>query len=71
MTQFVLRFYKDDRQLQYNQVRVHRILKDGDTKTILLDARIPGEEFNKVTVVFWNSEGEKKIIIDNLKLICF
>ena len=71
MTQFVMRFSKDDKRIQTNQVRVQRILKDGDTKTILLDALIPDQEFNKVSIVFWNSEGEKKVIIDNLKVVSF
>jgi hypothetical protein len=71
MTQFVMRFYKEGDIFQTNQVRVYRILKDGDTKTILLDARIPEIQFDRVSVIFWNSEGDKKIIIDNLKVICF
>ena len=71
MTQFVLRFYKKGALIQTNQVCAQRIMKDNETKTILLDARIPTQDFDKITLVFWNASGDKKIIIDNLNVICF
>ena len=38
------------------------------TKNIYFDTKIPDKEIAKILIKFWNSEGQKQIIIDNLKL---
>lgn len=71
MTQFVMRFYRMGKIIQTNYIRIQRIMKDGETKSIFLDVKMPSKEFDKTSVLFWNSGSDKKIAIDNLKVICF
>jgi hypothetical protein len=71
MTQFVLKFFRGTTLIETRQIRVQRILSEGETKNIFLDVKIPSQSFNRVSVLFWNAGGDKKIIIDNLKIIAF
>jgi hypothetical protein len=70
MTQFIIRFYQGDKMIQSNSIKIFRLLTDGETKTLSVDASIP-KHFDKASVIFWNAGGDKKIIIDNLKIIAF
>ena len=69
MTQFIIEFYdKNNNKLKSRMIRVHRFLENGKTKNIYFDTKIPDKEIAKILIKFWNSEGQKQIIIDNLKL---
>lgn len=70
MTQFIVRFYQNSRKIQTNSIRVFRLLQDGDQKRLHVDARLP-DSFDSVSVQFWNSGSNKKVLIDNLQVIVF
>jgi hypothetical protein len=68
--QMVIRFYRGDSIIQTNMARPHRLLSDGIRKRVYLDARVPaGTE--KVTLLFWNADGDKRTIIDNIEVVSF
>jgi len=71
MAQFMMRFYDGDKLVTTKQIRVHRVLSDGETKNLLLDVKMPRKKFDRISISFWNAGGDKKIIIDNLKVIAF
>ena len=69
MMQLVVKFYNDDYVVKSNYIRVFRVLGDGETKRIYLDADIPSESFDRVAVLCWNADSDKLILIDNLKVL--
>jgi hypothetical protein len=71
MTQLIIRFYYQDKEVKSNMIRVQRILNDNETKTISFDAKTPSEKFDKIVFTVWNANGEKEIFLGNLKIIAF
>jgi hypothetical protein len=45
--------------------------RDGETRTIWLDAKVPKADFDTVVVRFWNAGGDKKMLINNLLVQTF
>ena len=69
MTQFIVEFYdKTGRKIKSRMIRVHRFLENGKTKNVYFDTRLPNADIEKIKIVFWNSDGQKQIMIDNLKV---
>ena len=71
MTQFIIEFRKGNETLRSNMVRPHRLMGDGEKRTIWLDAKVPKGDFDNVNVRFWNAGGNKKMLIDDLKVQTF
>ena len=71
MTQFLVKFYNHDEVVKEGCLRVYRLLTDGETKNISIDMKVPDLPFQKIGVTFINAEGDKRILIDNLKIISF
>ncbi|MFY7879240.1 MAG: hypothetical protein ACOVP6_04165 [Lacibacter sp.] len=69
MTQFIVKFYSGTEVIKTNSVRVCRVLQPGTTRTIVLDAVVPRRECTAVTVSIWNSGSDKKIYVDDLKVL--
>lgn len=69
MTQMIIGFYHSNGdKIKDRRIKVHRFLSDKQTRNIYLDTKIPKEDFEKIGISFWNSEGQKQILIDNIKL---
>ncbi len=68
MTHFIIRFYDQDEIIKERWIRVQRLLTEGQTSNIFIDAKYPEESFSKVGILFWNGDGDKEILIDNLIL---
>jgi hypothetical protein len=66
MCQFVVKFKNNDQEVKQKQIRVFRLLNDGQTRDLYLDVKLPEESFNKVSVSFWNADSDKQILIDDL-----
>jgi len=71
MVQFVVKFYDGDQVIKTSIIRVFRVLRPGETKEIYMDVKIPREKFDRASVFFWNSESDRQILIDDLKVISF
>jgi hypothetical protein len=71
MTQFIIRFKDKDRTVKERMIRLHRFLWENNERNIYFDIRQPLEEFDKVSIEFWNAESDKEIIIRNLKAETF
>ena len=73
MAQMAVEFYDENNEnIKSNMIRVYRFMDDGSTNTIFLDASFPKKEkVNKIKIQFWNAEGTKKLLIDNLKVETF
>lgn len=71
MAQLIVRFYNNEEIIKTKSIRIHRFLKDGQTKTIFLDSKIPKGNATKVDAMLWNSDGQKNIMMDNLRIESF
>jgi len=50
---------------------VHRLLENGDYKTIFFDVKKPKKAYDRIEISFLNFESDKVISIDNLKIESF
>jgi hypothetical protein len=66
--QFIIKFYNEGQEVKTNAIRIYRILKDGESKTIHIDAKCPST-YDRVTVHFDNMGSDLTLIIDDLKVI--
>lgn len=71
MAQFMVKFYKDEQDVQSNFIRVNRFIGDLETKKIFIDAIVPTKDWNRMSIQFWNAESDKELLIDNLEVITF
>jgi hypothetical protein len=71
MMQWIVSLKKREQEVKSFYLRPHRIMGDGETKTIHLDAKIQRYDFDKIIVSFWNTDSEKQMIIDDLKVEIF
>jgi hypothetical protein len=71
MMQWIVTLKKGEQEVKSFYLRPHRIMVDGETKIINLDAKIHRYDFDKIIVSFWNTDSEKQIIIDDLKVELF
>jgi hypothetical protein len=69
-SQFILRFYEGDKEVQANMIRVHRFINDGESKILYLDAKAP-ESFTKIGIHVWHADSDKELFIDDLEVISF
>jgi len=69
-TQFIVKFYLGEREIQANMIRVHRFITDGESKEIYIDTKIP-KSFDKVDILFWHADSDRELFIDDLKVITF
>jgi hypothetical protein len=68
MTQLVLNYYKNGKELRSDILRVQRHLDQGQYKILWLDSKLRYEP-DEVELYFWNSESNKTICIDNVSLL--
>lgn len=68
MCQFIVRFYKQGREVKSNMIRVFRLLNDYETKNIHFYAKSPDTDFDDISVSFWNADSDKEMVIDNVKV---
>jgi hypothetical protein len=71
MAQVKIRFLNKGVQVKDNWIRLYRFMYDGCHSNIYIDAKIPSEKFDSVSVVLWNAGGDKKMTMDNLKVVAF
>ncbi|MCX6207436.1 MAG: hypothetical protein NTZ19_14430 [Bacteroidetes bacterium] len=69
MPQFIIKFYRSGSVTKSNYIRISRLLSDGEVKIIKIDARVPKDNIDSVSISFWNAGSEKQIFIDKLKAV--
>ena len=71
MAQIVGRLYKNGVKQKENMFRIYRFLNDNETKNLSLDMNITNQQFDSVSIGFWNGYSELPLIIDNIKVVSF
>lgn len=67
-TQFIVRFFRKNIEIQSHMIRIFRFLNAGEKKRIWLDAQCP-EAFDVISISFWNANSPNQIWIDDLKIL--
>jgi hypothetical protein len=71
MPQFIIKFYRSGAVCKTNAIRISRLLSDGEEKYIKIDALVPKGNIDSVSVLFWNADSEKQVLINKLKVVGF
>lgn len=71
MTQFTVRFSSAGQVVKQNKIRIQRLLNENETREIFVDVRVPREPFDTVSVFLWNADGQKPLVMDNLRIEAF
>lgn len=71
MTKMVVRFEKDGQSVKERYLAPQRILTKNKWASAYTDMKIPKKEFDKVKIFFWKLDGNKPLVIDNLKAEVF
>ncbi len=59
MPRFVVKFYDGEKNIKTNFIRVHRFLYEGQRRELYIDAKIPAQHFDKISLSFDNTESDK------------
>ena len=71
MMQWIVTLKKGEQEVKSFYLRPHRIMNEGETKKIWLDAKISRYDFDKISISFWNTDSEKQTLIDDLTVETF
>ena len=71
MMQWIVTLKKGEQEVKSFYLRPHRIMNDGETKKIWLDAKIQRYNFDKISISFWNTDSDKQMLIDDLMVETF
>jgi hypothetical protein len=76
MTQFVVRLIDKNKQgtdriVKENMVRIQRTASEKTLTTVGVEVELPSDHFDSVNIFFWNADGDKEVLISNLKVSQF
>jgi hypothetical protein len=71
MTQVIIKFYNGNKEVKTNMYRPQRLLIDGQQSDLYFDVKMPKDIFTKAEIFYWNSDGQKEFLIDNLVVESF
>jgi hypothetical protein len=71
MTQLVARVLNGEEKVKERQIRLHRLLNDGQSRRLHLDVSLPDEPFDALEVLLWHAEGQKVLVVDELVVSAF
>jgi hypothetical protein len=69
MTQFNAKLSSKGKQVKQNMVRIQRVTEEGSWQPVFVDIKNDGKSAaDSLQIYFWNSNGNKNIYIDDLKV---
>ena len=68
MTQLIIRYYKNGKELRSDVLRVQRHLGNGQKTNLWLDSKLRYNP-DEAEILLWNSDGKNKICVENIKLV--
>jgi hypothetical protein len=71
MTQFIIVLKKGNQDVKGYMLRPQRIMNEGETKRIWLDAKVGRYDFDTVVVSIWNGGSDKTMVVDDLEVEAF
>lgn len=70
MPQATILFYNGDEVIKTNYIRISRILSDGETGVVFVDAKVP-PQYNKAKLSLWNGDSQKVLTIHKISVLGF
>lgn len=72
MTQLIARFKNGETTVKESAIRLQRHVENTETKYLYLDIKAPSDRpFDKLGILFWNGESNKKVRVDDLQVESF
>jgi hypothetical protein len=71
MTQFIIVLKKGNQDVKGFMLRPQRIMNEGETKRIWLDAKVGRYDFDTVIISIWNGGSDKTMVVDDLEVETF
>ncbi len=71
MTQFIVRFKSNGNIVKERMIRLQRHVDGSEVKTVFFDTKLPPGHFDNMEVLFWNADGDKTILLDDLRVEVF
>lgn len=68
MAQMKVRFLNNEKVVKERGIRVYRLLKSGEQRRLYIDVSCPRKDFNRVEMFFWNGDGTKPLLVDDMVL---
>jgi len=68
MTQLIVRFKNQDQVIKKRMIRIQRQIGERVWQANWTDMKIPSEDFDTLSIVFWNSGSAKTLFIDDLEV---
>jgi len=69
MPQFILQQYCSGKLVKSNMIRISRLVNDGETKVIKIDAPVTDQDIDHVSVSFWNAGSDHNLLIRQLSVV--
>jgi hypothetical protein len=71
MPRFNVFFSKNGKTIKAYGIRVHRFLKNGTTRELYIDIKVPKGDFDTIGAELRNEGSEKELLMDDLKIYSF
>lgn len=71
MAQFIVKFQDGDRTVKERMIRLQRHVDGNEVRTVFFDTRLPDQPFTRAAVLLWNSDSDKTLRADDLRVEAF
>lgn len=71
MAQFIVKFQDGERTVKERMIRLQRHVDGSEVRTVFFDTRLPDQPFTRAAVLLWNSDSDKTLRADDLRVEAF
>jgi len=71
MAQFIVKFQDGERTVKERMIRLQRHVDGNEVRTVFFDTRLPDQPFTRAAVLLWNSDSDKTLRVDDLRVEAF
>jgi hypothetical protein len=71
MAQFIVKFQDGERTVKERMIRLQRHVDGSEVRTVFFDTRLPDQPFTRAAVLLWNSDSDKVLRADDLRVEAF
>ncbi|MEZ5046963.1 MAG: hypothetical protein R2831_08220 [Chitinophagaceae bacterium] len=68
---FRIVFFEHEKEIQNNFIKIHRLINNGETQNIYIDAKAPASHWTRMSISFFHIDGEQELWVDDLKVESF
>ena len=71
MPQLIVQFKYKNELIKVKYIRVHRIMNQGEKKTLQFDIELPKKEYDNIEFYLWNADGTTTTYMDDIRVTSF